>query len=217
MITSLALLVLSYAATLATASQPQSPLQHDAESVEVPQEQHQHSSSGPGILACTYQTATSYQQIARDAPTASFPQSRLFNVSQASGGLHNIDTLVRFSGIPSGAYGCQLSVSFSANYPINSSENAQLNVYSLPKDISKSDTYATYFPSGGRGTPSGSFLFATVTVLPGSKAVLNSQSCAAAGRYLFQIASDTAKASVAFVSAGNSATGIDGFYLSYNC
>ncbi len=166
--------------------------------------------------ACTIELPASYQQISEDAPSTSFTQSHLFNVSQAQGGTSNVDTLVRFANIPSGSFGCELSVSFTFDFPISSSGNTLLNVYSLPSDISKTDTYATYFPNGGRGTPKGSFLFASIKIT-GQKAVLNSQSCKPTLNYLFQIASDTAAGAVSFVDAGNNLSGIGGFFVSHNC
>ena len=127
-----------------------------------------------------------------------------------------MNTLVRFASIPSGSFGCQLAVTFTFQYPISSSGNAQLNVFALPNDISKTDTYKTYFPNGGRGTPKDSFLFATTTI-NGQKAVLNSQGCKPTLGYLFQIASDTAAGAVSFVDAGNNLSGISGFFITHNC
>ena len=169
-----------------------------------------------GPLACTTKLPTSYQQIAQNFSTTSFPQNNIFNVTQAAGGTADVDTLLQFAGIPAGSYGCQLAMSFTSQYPINSSGSAQLSVYALPNPISKTDTYATYFPNGGRGTPKNSYLFATTTIT-GQKAVLNSQACRPALGYLFQIASTTAAGAVAFVDAGNNLSGISGFYLTYNC
>lgn len=158
---------------------------------------------------------TSYQQISQSSPQEYFPQNNIFNVTQASGGINNVNTLLRFTGIPSGSYGCQLEVSFTFEYPIYSSGSTLLNVWSLPEPISSTDTYATYFPTGGRGIPKGSFLFGSIT-LTGQKAVINSQVCKPSLGYLFQIASATAAGSVTFADAGNNLSGIGGFYLTYN-
>lgn len=166
--------------------------------------------------ACTIKLPSFYQLISSATPQTSFQQSRLFQVNQAAGGTNNVDTLVSFTGIPTGSFGCQLAMSFTFEYPINSTGSTLLNVYALPKPIKSTDTYETYFPQGGRGTPKGSYLFAT-TRITGQKAVLNSQTCAPTLGYLFEIASDTDAGTVSFVDAGNNLSGIGGFYLTYNC
>lgn len=166
--------------------------------------------------SCTIKLPTSYQQIVQSQSKKSFPQNNIFNVSQDNSGGSNVDTLLRFSGIPSDSYGCQLAISFTFDYPIDSSGSTQLSVYALPNPISSSDTYATYFPNGGRGTPKDSFLFATTTIT-GQRAILNSQACRPSLGYLFQISSSTKAGSVTFVDAGNNLSGIGGFYITYNC
>lgn len=168
------------------------------------------------VKSCTIKLPKSYQQISQSSPQRSFPQNNIFNVTQATGGINNVNTLLSFTGIPSGSYGCQLAVSFTFEYPIYSSGSAQLNVWALPGPISSTDTYATYFPTGGRGVPKGSSLFGTTTIT-GQKAVINSQVCKPSLGYLFQIASATAAGSVTFADAGNNLSGIGGFYLTYNC
>lgn len=172
--------------------------------------------STPGPLSCTIKLPTSYQQIARDKPTTSYPQANRFSVSQASGGAANVDTLLRFAGIRSGSFGCQLAMSFTFEYPINSTGSTLLNVFALPNDISPTDTYEKYFPNGGRGTPKGSFLWATTTIT-GQKQVVNSEVCRPSLGYLFQISSDTKAGAVEFLDAGNNLSGIGGFYMTYNC
>ena len=167
-------------------------------------------------LSCTIQLPTSYQQIVQTSPTTSFPQNNIFNVTQAADGSANTDTLLRFAEIPSGSYGCEVAMSFTFEYPIYSSGETQLNVYALPNDISSSDTYQTYFPDGGRGTPKGSYLWATTTIT-GQKAVLNSKTCQPALGFLFQIASSTGAGAVTFTDAGDNLSGIGGFYLTHNC
>lgn len=157
----------------------------------------------------------SYQLISQDTPNTSFQQSRLLKVSQVQGGLSNIDTLLRFTGIPAGSFGCQLALSFTFEFQINSTGNSQVNIYRLPNDIKPTDTYATYFPKGGRGTPEGASLFGTTTI-NGQKAIINSQVCTPNLNYLIEIASDTQAGSVAFVDAGNNLSGIGGFFVSYN-
>lgn len=166
--------------------------------------------------SCTIMLPSSYQQIIRSSPQISFPQNHTFNVVQATGGNDNVDTLLRFSGIPPRSYGCQLAMSFAVEYPIHGNGSTQLNIYALPRPVSSTDTYATYYPDGGRGTPEDSYLWATTTIT-GARAVINSVSCRPDLGYLFQIASETEAGSVRFTDAGNNLSGIGGFYLTYDC
>lgn len=136
--------------------------------------------------SCGISLPSSYQQISEDAPTQAFQQNRYFQASQASDGVSNIDSLVLFTDIPPGSYGCQLGAEFTFEYPIQSSGSTQLNVYALPNNIQPTDTYLTYFPSGKRAIPTGAFLFGTTT-LNGTKVMINS------------------------------AAGIGGLYMTYNC
>lgn len=183
---------------------------------QIPLQDEKVQDEGSHVTSCTIKLPTSYQQISSSAPSKSFPQNNIFNVSQTSGSKDNTVTLLRFSGIPPGSYGCQLSMSFTYQYPIFSSGSTQLNVYALGKTISSGDTYATYFPNGGRGTPKDSFLFGTTTV-NGQRAVVNSEVCSTSLSFLFEIASETQDGSVTFADAGNNLSGIGGFYLTYNC
>lgn len=167
-------------------------------------------------LSCTISLPTSYQQIDQASPSEAFSQGDRFNVSQSSSGNQDVDTLLRFSNVPSGAYGCEVAMSFTFGYDIDSSGSTQLSVYSLPADIGAEDTYATYFPNGGIGTPEGAYLW-TTTEITGNKAVLNSKTCNSTMSFLFQIASSTSAGSVAFLDAGDNLSGIGGFYMTYNC
>lgn len=184
--------------------------------VQVPLQDENLDHESVHVKSCTTKLPSSYQQITRSSPKTSFPQNNIFNVTQTNGGKNNTDTLLRFSGIPPGSYGCQLSMSFTFDYPIYSSGSTLLNVYALPRPISASDTYATYFPNGDRGTPKDSFLWATTTIT-GQRATLNSEVCRSDLGYLFEITSLTADGGVTFADAGNNLSGIGGFYLTYNC
>ena len=167
--------------------------------------------------ACSTKLPSSYQQIAQEYPKQTFPQtSSVFKVSQHSGGVKNVNTLLRFSGIPKNAYGCQLTMSFPPGYPIQNTGSSQVNVYRLLNNINSTDTYETYYPGGGRGLPKDGFLFATVTIL-GQRAVLNSESCKEDLNYLFAIASETKEGGVTFFDSGTNPSGLSGFYISYNC
>lgn len=184
--------------------------------IQVPLQDENPLDESPGTKSCTVRLPTSYQQIVRSSPQKSFPQNNIFNVTQTDGGKDNTDTLLSFADISFKTGPCQLAMSFTYQYPIYSSGSTQLNVYALPGPISSKDTYATYFPNGGRGIPKGSYLFGTTTIT-GQKAVVNSQVCRSNLGYLFQIASETGIGGVTFADAGNNLSGIGGFYLTYNC
>ncbi|MCJ1461617.1 hypothetical protein MMC07_000214 [Pseudocyphellaria aurata] len=163
--------------------------------------------------ACTIKLPSSYQQIRSSKPGAAFPQNSIFNATQIIATKDYTDTLLSFSGIPTGSYGCELTFNSTLGYPIISSGSTQLNVYALPLPISAKDTYDTYYPNGGRGPPKGAYLFGTTTIITGQKAVIGSQACKPSLGYLIRIASDTKDGSVVFAAAGS----IGGFYLTHNC
>ena len=166
--------------------------------------------------SCTIKLPTTYQLISEVYSKSAYPQGRYFDVSQLAAPGSNVDTLVHFTDIPVGSYGCQLAVEFTYGYSIPSTGNTQLNVYALSTDITEDSTYEKYFPSGTRGTPMGAFLFGTTT-LNGGPAIINSATCAQNMSFLFEIASETDAGSVQFQDAGDNLTGIGGFYMTYDC
>lgn len=157
---------------------------------------------------------TSYQQINQVLPRQSFPNNFVFKVSQSQGGLDRIGTLLRFKGIPSDSFGYTLKLSFTFEFPINSTGSTQVNVFKLSNDITPSDTWETYFPNGRKGTPVGGFLFGTIFVTQ-KGAIVNSQTWESGFNYLFLLASDTQAGEVAFRDAGNNLSGIGGFFIEF--
>ena len=156
----------------------------------------------------------SYQQIFQDFPSGSSPQGRFFAVSQANGATSNINTLIRFDKIPGNAFECSLKVSFTN--PISSSGNTQLTVFSLSNNIASTDTYSTYFPNGGRGTPKGGTNFGTITLTgKGQNSVVNTRPCAASLNFLFQIAADNTGAGTVSFTDTSTSQSINGFFLTY--
>ncbi|MCJ1356186.1 MAG: hypothetical protein MMC33_006180 [Icmadophila ericetorum] len=124
-----------------------------------------------------------YFLLALSALLPSLRHSELqFLVSQDANGANSIDTLVSFTGIPSGSYECQLAMEFTYEYNITNvlavPGEPLINVYAISSsahNISVSDTYFTYFPDGGSGLPDfpGSYLFGS-THITGLQAVINS-------------------------------------------
>ncbi|MCJ1461616.1 hypothetical protein MMC07_000213 [Pseudocyphellaria aurata] len=176
---------------------------------------------GPHAKACTFTLPSSYQQISSSAADTFFPQNDKFNVAQIIATPkpdYNTDTLLRFSGIPSGSSGCALTFFFRSKYPINSSGSTELHVYALSTpSITAKATYRTYYPKLGSGVPKGGSLNGNTTITTEKRVVISSLECKPSLDYLFQIASDKQNGSVSFTDAGNDVAGISGFYLSYNC
>lgn len=167
--------------------------------------------------ACQTLYPTSYQQISQSDPTTSFAQSDDFEASWSGPSAADaIDTLVHFTSIPAGSYGCQLAVAFPPDYPITSAGSRLLNVYALPGDISAEDTYDDYFPNGGRGIPDGAYLFGSVTIDGGSH-VINSKVCAENLSFLFGVASEEQAGETVFVDSGSDEDGPAGLYLTFDC
>ena len=168
--------------------------------------------------SCTIKLPSTYQQIEEATPSTAYPQGRQFLVSRTASPGNDVDTLVHFTGIPTGSYGCQLDVSFFPAFTISSTgASTQLNVFKLGNNITVDSTYADYFPSGGSGSPVNSTLFGTITLEGmGQKAVINSAVCTPDMSFLFEIANQGA-GNVSFFDQGDNLTGIAGFYLNYDC
>lgn len=171
---------------------------------------------GHESAVCSRKLPASYQQINQVLPQQSYPNNFVFKVSQSRGGLDNIGTLLRFTGIPSNSFGYTLKLSFTFEFPINSTGSTLVNVFKLSNDINPSDTWETYFPTGRKGTPVGGFLFGTISVTQ-KGAIVNSQRWETGFNYLFLLASDTQGGEVAFRDAGNNLSGIGGFFIEYGC
>lgn len=178
---------------------------------------------------------TFLQQVSEANPTTVETNTLLtngdFHVSQSVDANGNIDNriyqIVAFMNIPPGSYGCQLAVTFPANYPITSTGVPTLNVTTLyngqsssityPSNISWSTLYPPNPPSLGQG------LFGTVTMTPGTTQVINSEACPVGGgnlAFVFSIAVwETQPASVDFNEYVNkiNGAGLAGVYLTYDC
>ena len=172
---------------------------------------------GPSPAIASVKLPTSYQQINQARPKQSYPQNFVFKVSQSAGGRDNIGTLLRFTGIPTGANvnPCALRLSFTPDYPINSTGSTLINVFALTRNITASDTWGTYFPTGQKGTPANGFLWGTTTITGGNQ-YINSQACQSSLNYLVLLDSQSQAGEVTFVDAGNNLSGIGGFYIEYN-
>ncbi len=156
--------------------------------------------------------AVTIQPIDSALPDTSFPPTNYFNLLQSGGsattsGGRNMDALVAINGIPNGAYGCQLQVSFPAGYPVIGQGSTQVNVFTLQAPFNSATTWNT--------TPAVASLWGTATFTSGGTAIINSETCAPNLYFAFEIADDTADGSVAFTQLGlpNPA----GIQLTYNC
>ncbi|MCJ1224427.1 hypothetical protein MMC12_001072 [Toensbergia leucococca] len=164
-----------------------------------------------------------YQTISSANPGTVGAQNNQFTISQTpatSNGAGNVDTIVTFPAIPAGSYGCQLALSVT---PVTNSGANQATVYSLnngPMGATAGDTYSTYFPNGGTGTPATGTNFGTVNIVAGGNQVINSKACpsgASSGlSFLFEIADPTATGSDQFTDT-SVAGSPNGVYLTYNC
>ncbi|MCJ1463083.1 hypothetical protein MMC07_001688 [Pseudocyphellaria aurata] len=114
------------------------------------------------------------QRVSSSEPLKSFPQDNIFSVTPNSATDDNTASLLSFTGIPGGSYGCHLAESFTPEYLICSSSRTKLNVHALHQPIPTDETYATYFAHGGKGYPKISYLFGTTTIT-GKRSVINSQ------------------------------------------
>jgi hypothetical protein len=126
-------------------------------------------------------------------PYGNFPIN--YDIHQTTDGAPPRVDALQFTGIPSGAYGCQLNVNFPANYPITSSGSSAINIY-----------------SNNSGTE---VLFDTLTLQSSSEAqsfFVNSLQCEEVLTFTLEIASQTEAGRVAFADTPEA-----GFSISYNC
>ncbi|MCJ1398230.1 hypothetical protein MMC11_001427 [Xylographa trunciseda] len=173
--------------------------------------------SPSGICGTTY-LPVSYQGIEQQLALTAFPQTRSFYASSGPSPGYAIDSLIHFTGIPAGSYGCTLGVSFTYEYNISSTGSTLLNVYNLlDDDITKYSNYAGYYPDGGSGEPnSAAGLWGSLT-LDGGPHTVNTAACTGNMSFLVGIASQDQAGTVSFQDAGDNLSGIGGFYLSFDC
>lgn len=131
--------------------------------------------------------------------------------------------IVAFQNIPQGSYGCQLALSIPQGYPVvfelNTSPSVQLNVTTVLKDNPSAIAYpnswtwnnaAATLGFGGTGT------FGTVSVAPGTSAVINSEACASNLAFLLEVSPWTG-GRFAGVQFAQQNSPLAGFYLTTNC
>lgn len=146
------------------------------------------------------------------APTASAPLDRRacsvaypraigfpinFDIHQDAGGANKNSNAITFTNIPAGSYGCQLEANFPAGYPITSSGNAQVNIYTTS--------------GANTGSLFGTVTFASSPVAP-TKFVINSATCDSTLSYRMEIASKDQAGRVAFADTKDA-----GLTVTYNC
>jgi len=120
------------------------------------------------------------------------------------------DALVIFNNIPAGAYGCQLEAIFPAGAVITSSGVTQVNVFSLNRVASPTDTYATAPNNVGQ---IGIITFSSSPTGP-TKQVINSAACSTSLSYRLSLASDANRpGSVTFQEIA----GAQGLQITFNC
>jgi hypothetical protein len=120
-----------------------------------------------------------------------------FDIHQDAGGANKVTNALTFNNIPAGSYGCQLEANFPAGYPITSSGNSQVNIYSTSGD--------------NNGKLFGTVTFASSPIAP-TKFVINSAKCEPLMTYRMEIASQDQAGRVAFAD-----TQAAGLTMTYNC
>ncbi|KAI9868618.1 MAG: hypothetical protein M1813_004468 [Trichoglossum hirsutum] len=140
-------------------------------------------------------------------PTQSFPNSNQVTVSLSA--TSEKDALVQFTNIPSGSYGCQFEAFFPAGFTVTNTDNAQVYVYSVDRQITPTDTW--------NNAPNKVSQVGTANFVPSAtadtKVVINSFVCTPSMSFRIRINSDSGFGSTAFTQAN--AAG--GFRVTYNC
>lgn len=137
-----------------------------------------------------------------------------FIIAQDAGHTNRKDAFVEFT-IPSGSYGCQLEASFPVNYPITSTGNSQVNVYSTDKALSygkpgQIDASWNYCPNPVAQV--GTIVFKSES-WGATRSVINSFQCQEKMTYRLKMSTDSAAAgSVQFDQNAGA-----GLRMVYNC
>ncbi|KIN02834.1 hypothetical protein OIDMADRAFT_118740 [Oidiodendron maius Zn] len=180
------------------------------------------------------------QQFSEAHPTTVYPNTHPINgdfhvsreMDPVTGKVSNrISQMVMFKDIPAGSYGCQLNVAFPANYPITTTGNPVLNVYTFysgtdPAYIPYPNNWSwdTFYPrSETNPAPFGEGVFGTINFAPGQTTVINSEACPYGGgdvAFVFEIADWVwGSASIEFEEYSSAILdeGKAGVYLTYDC
>jgi hypothetical protein len=151
------------------------------------------------LLASAAPTASA--PLERRACSVAYPQSIGFpinyDIHQDAGGANKVPNAISFTNIPAGSYGCQLEANFPAGYPITSSGNAKVNIYTVS--------------GANSGSLFGTVTFASSPVAP-TKFVINSAKCEPLMSYRMEIASPDQAGRVAFADTKDA-----GLTITYNC
>jgi len=146
-----------------------------------------------------------------------------FLVSQRADRSNSTLMVVAFQGVPTGSYGCSLSLAI-ANTTLQSSSQVAMDV----KTLYNGNPDAITFPNNWSyqslyqldNNSIGSGVFGTVTPRSGVTSIINSQTCATNLAYIFEISAYVKDASAVefkqYVNKLNS-KGFSGLYLTYDC
>ncbi|KAI9773025.1 MAG: hypothetical protein M1839_002255, partial [Geoglossum umbratile] len=104
-------------------------------------------------------------------------QDRSFQVQ--SGDSWRQDSLVMFTGIPSGANGCQLQYTFPSGFTLTLVGHTQLYVYTMDRNATDSDTW--------ENSPKEKSLWGSANPAPGGSGVVNSETCYESLTYRIEI------------------------------
>jgi hypothetical protein len=139
--------------------------------------------------------------------------------------VNQVNTVVVFQNLTAGATGCQLGVTFPQNYPIISCGVPTLNIYTVCNGVSDEVCYpsswSAMYPTTTPATWLGQNLFGTVTMIPGTTQIINSESCENFGKLAFVVSiadSVTEAAAVQFTDTTDwvSGPGLAGFFMTFN-
>ena len=163
--------------------------------------------------ACVTEYPSFLTTIQQSSPNTIYGNTQYTIVAQNANRANEIDTLIEFTNIPAGAYGCQLEFFAPPGYTVTGIGSTQLNVYVPTRDVQSSDSWAT--------APGNSYLFGTVTLSSQpnapTKIVVNSLTCKPTLSFRVRIASDTASGRVETNQQNPPANPTAGWRITHNC
>jgi len=116
------------------------------------------------------------------------------------------DSLVEFTGIPAGAWNCQLEWNLPANADLFSWGKTQLNIYTVDRDATASDTW--------NNSPQPVSLWGTTTLSVGGTSVVNGKTCSPNLTFRIEIARDSDAPGLVGWTVSD---GIPGWQLRHSC
>lgn len=164
--------------------------------------------------ACVTEYPSFLTSIQEASPDTAFGNTQFTIVTQNPRTGNEIDTLIKFTDIPTNAYGCQLEFFAPPGFDVRDFEGSTLlNVWATTREVLPTDTWAN--------APGKSYLFGSVTLRSqeseATTIVVNSLPCQPSLSFRVDIASETAFGQVLAAQVNPPRSPAGGWRITRNC